>query len=191
MEIIDLTMPIHEDIPVFAGKPKPQLKQLSTIKENGYNEKLISFTSHCSTHVDVPAHMIENGKTLTDIPIEKFIGKAVVIDATKQEDPDLSVVADKDIVFFYTNSSENQEISKTTAQELISKNIKVFGIDSFSPDSEPFEIHKLLLGNEILIVENLVNLDKLLGCKFNCYILPLKIQDGDGCPCRVIAVLEE
>jgi kynurenine formamidase len=190
MEIIDLTMMINEDIPVFAGKPKPEIKQVSNIKENGYSERKITITSHCSTHVDVPTHMIEGGKTLTDMPLERFIGEAIVVDAQKSNSPDLSTVREGDIVFFYCGQREDAQISRESAEELISKNIKAVGIDSFSPDNEPFEIHKMFLGKEILIVENLVNLEKLLGRRFGCYILPLKIQDSDGAPCRVIAIVE-
>ena len=67
--------------------------------------------------------------------------------------------------------------------------MKIVGIDSFSPDNEPFEVHKMFFKNEILIVENLVNLEKLNGKRFKCYIFPLKIQDADGAPCRVVGVL--
>jgi kynurenine formamidase len=64
------------------------------------------------------------------------------------------------------------------------------GLDSYSPDNEPFEIHKMLLKRDILIVENLVNLDRLVGKRFRCYVMPLKIQDADGAPCRVIGIIE-
>jgi len=199
MKIIDLTMDIDDRTPVFPGDPKQVIKQVATIKENGWNEKRLAFNSHFSTHIDAPIHMVENGKNLTDFPVEKFIGEATVIDVSNQKiiEPNLNSVQEDDIVFFYTGQTEkmysedffkdNPVISEKTAQLLVEKNIKIVGLDSLSPDAEPFEIHKIFLRNNILIVENLVNLKELCGKRFECIILPLKIKDADGAPCRVIA----
>jgi len=201
MNIIDLTVPINDKTPTFPGDPKLEIKQVATIRVEGWNEKRISIGSHFSTHVDAPFHMLEEGKKLDDYPIEKFIGEAMVIDVNNQIDPDLDAIKKDDIVFFHTGHvkemhsdnyfRQNPTFSIETAQELIAKGIKIVGLDSFSPDNEPFEVHKMLLKSDILIVENLINLDKLIGIRFMCYILPLKIMDADGAPCRVIGVLQE
>jgi kynurenine formamidase len=61
------------------------------------------------------------------------------------------------------------------------------GMDMPSPDKYPFEIHKLLFDNGIYIIENLMNLDKLLGIKkFEVIALPLKIK-ADSSIARVVA----
>jgi len=199
MEIFDLTMSIDERTPTFPGDPKQEIKQIATIGENGWNEKKLTFNSHFSTHIDAPFHMLENGKKLTDFPIETFIGDAIVIEIKNGIEPNLDDVKAGDIVFFLTGQTkkaysdnffkDNLVITKETAQKLINKKVKIVGIDSFSPDNEPFEVHKMFFKNEILIVENLVNLEKLNGKRFKCYIFPLKIQDADGAPCRVVGVL--
>jgi kynurenine formamidase len=41
--------------------------------------------------------------------------------------------------------------------------------------------------NNILIVENLVNLNKIPSKEFNFTILPLKLKDATGSPVRAIA----
>jgi len=199
MEIFDLTMSIDERTPTFPGDPKQEIKQIATIGENGWNEKKLTFNSHFSTHIDAPFHMLENGKKLTDFPIETFIGDAIVIEIKNGIEPNLDDVKAGDIVFFLTGQTkkaysdnffkDNLVITKETAQKLINKKVKIVGIDSFSPDNEPFEVHKMFFKDEILIVENLVNLEKLNGKRFKCYIFPLKIQDADGAPCRVVGVL--
>jgi len=199
MNIIDLTLPINNKTPTFPGDSKPEIKQVATIRVDGWNEKRISIGSHFSTPVDAPFHMLEEGKKLDEYQIEKFIGEAMVIDVKNKSNPNLDAIKKDDIVFFHTGhakgmhsdnySRQNPILSIETAQELIAKGIKIVGLDSFSPDNEPFEVHKLLLKSDILIVENLINLDKLIGVRFMCYILPLKITDADGAPCRVIGVL--
>jgi kynurenine formamidase len=192
-------MPIDENIIVFPGTLKPIIKQISTIDVKGYNEKKFGFTSHISTHIDAPIHMLPNGKTLTDFSIDKFVGTSLILDVSGQKEivADISKVEKEDIVFFYTNYNKNvyqqnyfennPVISEETANDLIDKQIKIIGIDSFTPDNKPYKIHKMLLKNDILIVENLTNLEKILNKRFKSYILPLKIQDADGAPCRVVA----
>ncbi|MBW2993249.1 cyclase family protein [Candidatus Woesearchaeota archaeon] len=198
--IIDLTMPIDEKTPVFPGSLKQEIKQIATLEKDGWNEKELTFKSHFSTHIDAPLHMLEKGKTLTDFPLEKFLGEAVVIDTRgkKEIEADLTGVKEGDIVFFLTGHSkraykadyfkDNPVITEKNARQLINRRISIVGLDSFTVDNEPFAVHKMFLKEDILIVENLINLEKLAGKRFQCYILPLKIQDADGAPCRIIAV---
>lgn len=199
MRIIDLTMEISEKTPVFPGDPKQEIRQFATIPGNGWNEKRLTINSHFGTHMDAPFHMLPDGKKLTDFPLEKFVGEAVVIDVRGQREinTDLSAVNKNDIVFFYTGHTDkagsdtffenNPVITERTAEKLIEKGVKIVGLDSYTPDNEPYAVHKMLFSHDILIVENLVNLKQLVGKRFECFILPLKIKDADGAPCRVIA----
>jgi kynurenine formamidase len=81
------------------------------------------------------------------------------------------------------------EVPEEIADYLIEKKVKVIGVDMPSPDHEPFRIHKKLLGAGILIIENLTNLDKLVGKDFTIYALPIKFA-LDGAPARVIAEIK-
>ncbi len=179
--MIDLTIEISEDTFVFPGDPKPEIKQIATINEQGWNEKRITFNSHFATHIDAPFHMIEEGKKLTDYSMDKFVGECVVVDIDNISGVDN--INEGDIVLVCTNG---KLLTKKFASKLIEKKIKIIGIDSASPDKEPFEIHKMLLKEDILIVENLVGLKDLVGQRFKCFIMPLKIKDADGAPCRVV-----
>lgn len=70
---------------------------------------------------------------------------------------------------------------------LVRKRVKMIGLDTPSPDKIPFEIHKYLFQNNILIIENLTNLEKLIdGENFEVIALPLKIR-ADSSIARVIA----
>jgi len=63
--------------------------------------------------------------------------------------------------------------------------VKLVGVEGPSPDKEPYPIHKILLANDILKLENLCNLDKLPE-KFKVYAFPIKVKT-DGIPVRVVA----
>lgn len=196
---IDLTLPIDARIPVFPKSPLPRINQIATIAKNGWNEKQFVFTSHFSTHIDAPRHMLDVGKTLSDYPIDSFLGEAIVFDMRDQYviDVNLDLVKQNDIVFFHTNHIQhiydlnyfenNPVLSERTFHGLMDKNISILGIDSFTIDNEPFSFHKQLFKQDIRIVENLVNLDQIPSQRFFCYIFPLNIKDADGAPCRVVA----
>ncbi|MBI5046555.1 cyclase family protein [Candidatus Micrarchaeota archaeon] len=197
MKYYDLTMSIDENTPVFPGDAKPEIAQSGSVKEGGYNTKKLTIGSHFGTHIDVPYHMLEDGKKLTDFPIEKFIGQGVVI--RLEDKMSLVGVKEGDIVFFFTGHTDkahkkeffenNPTISKEIALELVKRKINIVGIDSYTPDNYPYEVHKIFLKQDILIVENLVGLKPLVGKRAIFHILPLKIKDGDGAPCRVVAEL--
>ena len=201
MKIFDLSMPIDEKTPTYPGDPKQEIKQIATIRDQGWNEMRLTINSHFSTHIDAPFHMLATGKKLTDFSIETFIGSAIIIDARNQLhiEPPLNDVKLNDFVFFFTGHTKkaytehffkhNPIITKKTAHALIDKKVRIVGLDSFTPDNHPFAIHKLFFKHDILIVENLVNVDMLNGKRFKCYILPLKIKDADGAPCRIIGIL--
>ena len=200
--MFDLTMPIDERTPTFPGDPKQEIAQVATIEKNGWNEKRLSFNSHFGTHIDAPYHMLESGKKLSDFPIESFVGKACVIDVRGQQEifAPLEKIEGCEIVFLLTDHvrkcysknyfTGNPVIGTKMAGELIKNRVKIVGLDSFTPDNAPYDVHKLLFKHNIRIVENLVNLEKLAGKTFLCHILPLKIYNGDGAPCRVIATID-
>ena len=103
------------------------------------------------------------------------------------------------IVLFHTGMIEKYkdeayftgypEISEEVANYLVEKRVKIVGVDMCSPDHPPFKIHKILLGSGVLIIENLTNLDKLIGKEFKVYALPIKFA-LDGAPARVIAQIK-
>ncbi|MBS3116197.1 cyclase family protein [Candidatus Woesearchaeota archaeon] len=200
MKIIDLSMPLDKKTPTYPGDPSLEIKQVAEIEKDSWNEKRIHINTHCGTHLDAPSHMISEGRTLDDFPLEAFSGKGIVIDVRKKEIT-LHCLKDitfppKSVVLFLTGQADQRYqkyyenakfLSKEVAKKLVEQNVKAVGIDSFSPDEEPFPIHKILLSKNILIIENLINLDKLVNRTFTILFFPLPIKEGDGAPCRAIA----
>ena len=108
MKIFDLSLPIDERTPNWPGDPKIVIKQFSTVEKDAISKKVITFHSHFSTHIDAPSHMIARGKTLSDYPIEKFVGEGIVLDVRGQKEikTNLSSVQEDDMVFFLTSHSD-------------------------------------------------------------------------------------
>ncbi|NCS70578.1 MAG: cyclase family protein [Candidatus Aenigmarchaeota archaeon] len=204
MKLIDLTMELSEDFPEFPGDPKPEFKNVLSVEKDGWNVTKLKFNSHFSTHIDSPYHRLENGKKLDDYPLDKFMGNGVVIDARNQKviGADLSKVKKDAIVLLWTDYTKkfreknfyknNPKVSIKFAKELVKRRVKIIGIDAPSVEGTgSSEIHEILLKNDVLVIENLTNLDKLVGKKFDVIALPLKLKDADGSPARVIARIIE
>lgn len=202
MKIVDLSIPIDDRTPVYPGDPKQEINQIANIEKDGWNEHRLTFNTHFSTHIDAPYHMLKNGKKLSEYPLEKLIGKGVVLDVRNGFNLDVlddSEVKKDSIVFLRTGQTEKLHskyfenarfIPKEFAEKLVELGVKIVDLDSFTPDEPPFEIHKILLKHDILIIENLANLDELTDKNFRVFILPLKLENTDGAPCRAIALLE-
>jgi kynurenine formamidase len=209
---IDLSLTISESIPTFPGSPKPQFIAWSDIKDDGYNLELLFLSSHTGTHLDAPYHFVKNGLKINQIPLDRLIGKAILIKLKKTRNSpitksDITLFEKKNgkipnhsSIFFYTEwqknlkkdnyFTENPGLDSSSAKYLASKKINLVGIDSPSIDlgkDESFSVHHILSKNNILIVENLANMNKIRPLKFNFTILPLKLKDATGSPVRAVA----
>lgn len=189
-------------MPVYPGDPLPILKQSTEINTTGGSEFHISTGMHVGTHMDAPLHMFKNGKKLSEYPAEKFFGKGHLIDVRNQKRISAGLLKEKhispcEIIIVMTGFSEKfgtdsyyndyPEIEESFVQRLIELGVKIVGMDTPSPDRAPFNIHKILLKNDILIIENLTNLEPLLPYeKFEIIALPAKFET-DAAPIRVIA----
>jgi kynurenine formamidase len=150
-------------------------------------------------------HLTSNLTRIADLPIDRFAGKGFLVNVVGQKIIDLPESAfDKllpgSVVLFYTGYDlyfsqkayyiTYPELSETTAQILVNKQVKIVGMDSPSPDYAPFKTHDVLLNNNILIIENLTNLSSLLPYHdFEIFAFPLKIM-ADSSPVRVVARIE-
>lgn len=204
MNYIDLTHTITNNMPSHPLDISVQLQSTAIYHEHGVANESLSGGVHMGTHIDAPGHFVENGKKITDFSIDKFMGKAICIDARKHKiiTPDLLAHASLQenlIILFYTGwdsqfytsnyYTEHPIISPECAQYLIDSKIKMVGVDFPSVDNAPYAIHKIFLSNDILIIENLTNLKSLIEKTFNIIALPLKIN-AHGSPTRVIAEIK-
>jgi len=212
MKPIDLSLTISESIPSFPGSPKPQFIPWSDIKTDGYNLELLFLSSHTGTHLDAPYHFVKNGLKINQIPLDRLIGKAILIKLKKTKNSpitksDITLFEKKNgkipyhsSIFFFTTwqknlkknnyFTENPGLNISSAKYLASKKINLVGIDSPNIDlgtNESYNVHHILSENNILIVENLTNLNKIASKEFFFTILPLKLKNATGSPVRAVA----
>lgn len=207
--IVDLTQTLANGISIYPGTEEPVFEQCSTVKVDGSAVIRMSINTHSGTHMDAPAHFILNGKTLDQLEMEELIGKGLVINCSginkidaDHLKPFINQISKVKFLLFYTGWDQKWNtpeylnpfpvLTPEAIEWLLQFPLKGLGFDSFSADpidSVDFPNHQLILGNGLLIIENLTNLDQLLNQSFDFYTIPLKIKDSDGSPIRAFAKL--
>ncbi len=205
MKIVDLSQPISDQMPVHPYDSEVNLWQDKILAKDKFNNSRLTTGMHAGTHVDAPSHFLESDKHICDYLLESFMGSGCLLDVRDEpviayRDEYEELIKEGSIVLLLTGFSElygtdayyqrfnDHPMVETALAELFCrKQIKMLGMDMPKPDSYPFEIHKLLLGNGIFIMENLTNLEALVGVpEFEVIALPLRIA-AEGSPVRAVA----
>lgn len=203
--ILDITVPLSEKIPVWPGtKPVQIVKGASMEKGDEANTVYIHTTNHVGTHMDAPRHFVKNGATLDELPLELVCGRAKVIEVKSRDEISVEELKKAGIegeerVLIRSRMSSiewwKQEfitdfvhLSDAAAEYLVEAGVKLIGVDYLSVSGyqkNEVSVHKTLLGNGIWIIEGLRLAEAEAGYYELC-CLPLKLQEGDGAPCRAI-----
>ena len=214
MRIIDLSRPITASMQVYPGDSSPEVTECAVFEQDGYRVKRLSLSSHTSTHMDAPAHMLEEGRTLDQLPNETFFGFGLIADVRSCAGREIEIsdlgltkkeLAAADVLLLRTNKKKKfgteaylkdyPVLSAAAAQFLAGCELKGIGMDAVSIDhveTESYPCHKLILGAGMVIIENLRSLDLVPQKSAFCLsALPLAIEKADGAPVRVMAVLEK
>ncbi|GBF11009.1 cyclase family protein [Tepidibacillus infernus] len=204
MEIYDISMMIHQEMPVYKNKEekRPVLKTMQDFATGHVFESRIQMDMHTGTHVDAPLHMIENGNTIDTLDLRKVVTPCKVIDLTAikekitKEDLQSINLQKNDFVLFKTKNSYddqfNQEfvyLDRSGAQYLTTKGIKGVGIDALGIErSQPgHETHISLMEAGIVILEGL-RLKDIDEGEYFLYAAPLFIKGAEAAPTRAILV---
>ncbi|WP_422487262.1 cyclase family protein [Gudongella sp. DL1XJH-153] len=201
-EFVDLSYIIEAGISTYPGDDDLKLYQTRFLDKDKYNDTWLETGMHVGTHIDVASHIMESDVVISDYPADKFIGKGCLLDVRNQDligmkDEYMDIVEENSIVLIYTGFEtkfgsdgyfkDHPVVEEELADFFIEKKIKMVGMDLPSPDQYPFNIHKKLLGNDILIIENLRNLGNLVNIdNFEVIALPLKIK-SEASLARVVA----
>ncbi|MDA1276155.1 MAG: cyclase family protein [Verrucomicrobia bacterium] len=206
--IIDLTLTLRE------GMRGVAFEQAKTVEHDGWNARTLHLYSHAGTHMDAQTHFAAGPGTIDGTPLERCMGWAWVVDLDSIADKALITVAhlggiaeefaQGESLLLRTGWSRHADnprhyrdsfprIAEDLAQWCVDKLVNILGVEPPSVADvnnmeELTRIHKLLLGANVTIVEGLANLGALSQSKVFFVAAPLKIEGGDGCPCRAFAV---
>ncbi|KAJ7655601.1 putative cyclase [Mycena polygramma] len=213
MDIVDLSHSMKPGMQIYPGDPIFSCTCATSVEKDGYSVRSLSMGSHTGTHVDAPSHFFAEGKSIEQIPLRTFIGRALVIDLTNKgpreainwtDDlaPHASQMAPDVILLLRTGWSqywctdkylEHPFLERAVAEQIIATGVQVVGVDTLSPDETrldgtgSFGAHEVILGAGGIIAENLTNLHALDGSEYIVNLVPLNIDGSDGSPVRAFA----
>ena len=184
---------------VYPGDPAPEKKLLSSMDKGGlYNLTAFQMCAHNGTHIDAPFHFLKDGKTVEEISLDAFVGRAYVaqhhgivsggdaagmLERAKERDPE----AAKRILI-----KGDAEVSSEAAKVFASSGIRLLGNESqtVGPEDAPMEVHRILLGANVVLLEG-VRLARVPEGVYYLNAAPLNLSGADGSPCRAILIAAE
>jgi len=207
--IHDLSQPVFTNCPQYPDtNPRPaHVALFYTVAVQGVNKEIVTISTHTGTHCDAPFHFFDDGVTIDRVPLETYVGNAVVLDlrdkppgsAIEQADLERSGerIAAGDIVLLNTGGGRRRAntkaflteyvyLSGAAAQWLAGRGVKGVGIDAVSMGGYDDAAiagppHRILLGNGIFIVEDLFFPDEVMDGRARLFVAaPVKLAGCGG-----------
>lgn len=200
---LDISRSISPKSVTYGGDQPLNMPSLSSVGPGSrWSITKLDWTTHFLTHVDPPCHGVRGGANLDQIPLNRFMGEALVVEVQGDavELGDVPAGAKGLSVLFKTRNStiateapfarDYVYISGEAAEALVRAEVNLVGIDYLNVDrcgDETFPAHRALLGNNVLILEGL-DLNRAAAGRYQLVALPLRIAQGDGSPVRAVLV---
>ena len=218
-QVIDLTVTVDT---ATKSPPSTDLTVELTRYRRGpgfWQVTAVSQGLHTGSHIDSPLHCFEGGLTTAEIPLDRVIGEAFVLDCShvQPEQPievgDLEASAkglrDDDILIVRTDWTDrawgrfpefftrSPYLTPEAAEWLVAQRPKAVGFDFFEeycarlPDfsSEDFVCHRILLGAGLPLLEQITGLGRVGRQRFDFFAAFYKIAGTEGAPARYFALV--
>lgn len=195
MKIYDISQEVF-GCQVYPGDPAPEKQMISSMdKGEAYNLTAFSMCAHNGTHIDAPFHFLKDGKTVDALGLEVFVGMAYVAEhqGTVSNDDASEIIkkarrqnpeAAKRILI-----KGLAEVSTEAANVFATEGILLLGNESqtVGPEDAPMEVHQILLGADVALLEGVCLSDLSEGVYF-LNAAPLNLSGTDGAPCRAVLI---
>ena len=193
MKIYDISQEIFS-CAVYPGDPKPEKQTLcATASGDLYNLTAFFMCAHNGTHIDAPFHFLHNGKTVDRIELDVFVGACFVArhegDVTGENARKILAKAKGAerilIAGPATVTAEAAEVFATAGIKLLGNESQTVG-----PAESPMQVHLILLGRGVALLEGVV-LDDIPEGHYFLSAAPLNLAGADGAPCRAYLIKTE
>jgi arylformamidase len=203
--VYDISVLLGEENITFPGDVPYSRETAFSITAGDYcNLSNLILCAHSGTHIDAPAHFIEGAKTIEEFPVERFILPCCVVNIegegpVKSEDLKGIDIHKGHALLFRTQNSlcglsrggtfseTHVYLSEDAAAFCVELGVSLVGIDYISVDKygEDSPIHRMLLDNDVLILEG-IDLKPIPAGRYMLIALPLRIKGAEGAPARAI-----
>jgi len=166
------------------------------------NATALTVSCHAGTHVDAPFHFLPDGAGIDSVPLERFMGPALVhqVDADRfitEEHVKAIPLDGATRVLFKTRNSELLKrrefepnfvaFSVGAARALVSRGVQLVGLDylSVAHADEQVPVHRAFLDHGVVLLEG-VDLSEVAPGRYELICFPLRLRGLDGAPCRAV-----
>ena len=157
---------------------------------------------HSGTHIDAPFHFVAEGPTIDQLPLDRFIGPALVVEVeaeryiTKEHVESIMLDGATRVLFKTRNSEllhqreyepDFAAFSVEAAESLVEQGVKLVGLDylSIAHADEQVPVHRAFLDHGVVLLEG-IDLLAVTPGRYELMCLPIPIGDSDGAPCRAV-----
>jgi len=214
--LIDVSHTVEHGMITYKGFPAPIIcdwlaREASRAKYSPGTEfqiGKIEIVANTGTYVDSPFHRYENGKDLSELPLESLANLECVvvrIDSSAGPQIDEIPISASEIrgraVLFHTGWDRHwrtdqyfeghPHLTERAAEKLAKAGAAIVGIDSLNIDSianGERPVHTVLLGNDIPIVEHMRGLAAVPDTGSRFFAVPVKVKAFGSFPVRAFAI---
>ena len=195
MKIYDISQEVF-NCTVFPGDPQPRCEVVMKISDGDIcNLSNLHMCAHNGTHVDAPRHFLDDGKTIDEVALGKYIGKAYVYAHEGEVTAEvagmiLKTARDADIESAKRILVKGDAVMTTEGAEVFAREgIDLFGNESqtVGPEDAPAAVHYIMLGAEIVLLEG-VRLSHVPDGVYLLNAAPLNLGGAEGAPCRATLI---
>ena len=203
-KLIDISVAIDEQMVCWPETATPKIDYKKSLTQgDSTNDRNIYINLHTGTHMDAPNHFIKDGNTIENICLDNCCGRVYVLDIEENVINKEVIDRHKEIFKAYSKvlfKTKNSSLSKdkfdygfaafdvSGAKAVLEYDIELIGIDYLSVQKygdENNEVHILLLGNNIVLLEN-IDLSQVNEGEYELFAFPLKIMGVEGAPVRAV-----
>lgn len=211
MKIHDISVPVDNEMVIWPGLVPTRLTAHERIDAGDpVNVTNISACAHVGTHVDAPFHHYSRGKTIDEIPLSRFMGRALVADLTDVEwaigREDVAAALDgaerfgilllktrnsTDLATWRRFSENYVYIAADGAEEIVRRGIETIAFDHLAVEgyrAEGAPTHKILLGDAGVTIIEGVDLRGIEPGYYWFSAAPVRLTGSDGAPTRAYLI---
>jgi arylformamidase len=206
-----------------AGFQKDMQFEMEVLKEHdapggaGQIVRGVHMRLHAGSHVDAPEHNVRGGTQIHQLPLDLFIGEAIVADL-RHKMPGKAITADDlqqaiggrvkrgDRVLLRTDHNNSYDggsdkwmklspyLTIGATEWLIAKGVVIVGYDFYHGNDEPgtprvFHNSRTLSEHGVITMPYLKNLDRIGNERVTLIALPLNIIGAEASPVRAVVLL--
>ncbi len=203
MKYYDISLNLSTDTPRWVVAPPLEVHERRRMSRgDDANASALTVSVHAGTHVDAPFHFLADGASIDALPLERFIGPALVhaVEADRYiTEAHVRAIPLDGVtrVLFKTRNSELLKkrdydpdfvaFSEEAARALVARGVELVGLDylSVAHADTQVPVHRAFLDHGVILLEG-IDLSAIVPGRYELMCVPLRLRGLDGAPCRAV-----